>query len=177
MTTGPYSPGDKSLSTGRLNDTDRLSRRRIYFGEGFSVAETGTEIRVNLKPEKKVQAVAVSGGSRYAYVVQVLERRPEELLVQFLEQRKETFGEDPDAVTRVVWEKAGDPRVAIVPPNFRGSDFVLLIPRNEAGKPVTFGVTHPTIRLAKIAEDWVVEYAPRWAITDIPDGSAIVRCQ
>lgn len=49
MTPGPYRPGKNAVSASRLNETDMLARRRIQWGEGFEVSDTGTVMTVNLR--------------------------------------------------------------------------------------------------------------------------------
>jgi len=161
MTEGPYRTGPQKLSAHRLNETDRLARRRYRFGTGFKVTDTGHELRVDVKPD--ATGPRGSTGARFGYITATTETPM--IVVQFLNYAIAPVGN----VDQIAWTKEGEPRPAWLQPNAKPEDVAQLV-------RTSFGVTAPVVRLDRINGIWFATFQPRWSVIRLPNDVVTVRC-
>ncbi|MCZ6654804.1 MAG: hypothetical protein O7D91_17480 [Planctomycetota bacterium] len=120
------------------------------------------------KPVKAAAATAVAT-VRYAHIKSVDETNKQQVMIQFVTSTKTVTGTEDDPITTITWAKVGDPRIAIVPPNFTSADF------KELARDV-FNVATPVVRVDKHGSDLIIVLEPRWVIRKLPTSATITRC-
>jgi len=162
--------GDK-LKASEVRELAKLAKRgarpiRATANSGLTIREDISGTTIGFDVRKFTKAVKATNEVRYGFVVEVAETAsPQEVLVRFL---KPTKSGEPESHTWT-WVQDGDPRVALVPPNFAGADFAKL-------KKSVFGSNVPVVRCERIDENWILTFVPRWAFRDLPAGATVTRC-
>lgn len=146
----------------------RIGARKLTVAKdsGLTLRDTSTGQILSTDIRRFQKRIAATSVLRYAYVKAVSTSAPQEVGVQFLKKTKTV-----DGSTRfVTWSDDGDMRIALVPPNFAGTDFERLkFSRWIEGRT-------PVVRVEKAGEDWMIAFVPRWAFRDLPSNAEITRC-